>query len=786
LQLSLVIPAYNEAATIRQAVQEAGAALAAAAAAYEIIVVDDGSTDATAAIVQAEAQTNPHVRLIRQPRNRGYGAALRSGFQAARFALVAFTDADCQFQLTDLAYMLPLTRYYAVICGYRIARKDPARRRFLSWGYNTLAQFLVGSSVRDVDCALKILRRENLADLMPQSDNFFANTEMLAKARLQGLAVVEVGVQHRPRAGGRSKVSWRDIPKVLATFLPFWWSKILFAGARPPTPKHDRGSWAGLAFVALVAGLLLFPHLSYPLVEPDEGRYAEIAREMAAEGDWLVPTLHGEPYYDKPPLLYWLVAASLDLFGVHAWAVRLVPASAAFLTVLATYLFGRRMAGARAGLLAALALALMAGFVHCGRFLVIDSLLTLWVGLGLFTGLEAVRGPRVRWGWWAVSALSCGLGVLTKGPVALVLLAPPLAAYAWLQRPGAWPRLTHWAAYAGLALAVAAPWFVAVTAYHPHFAYSFFVEHHLLRFFGESYHARPFWFYVPVLLVGCLPWSLLLWPLGRFLFARSAEDRARRHPALGFCLLWAGWCVLFFSLAHGKLPTYILPALPAVAILIGCFLERLLHTSLEPVPLRKTWAGLARLTAVLVATIWLTGNLWYWWTGRFAPTRTLLVGLEVVLCLACLVGLTCWGRRLSVRGGWALCGLLAFAFLLESSQGFIPAWAARRSPLARSADVVALLHDSRTGMAYVGMELGSVSFYLRGEGHWSNELMLPGEWWPTFCGRHSRNLLFTTDEVSEEPVRRLLPPGMAITGSLHSGQGMVYVVEYVPKRLVSK
>jgi len=123
-RLSLVIPAWNECHTIQQAIAEADAALSTITADYEIIVVDDGSMDDTAALVEAAAQDNPQVRLLRHDGNRGYGAALRTGFEAARFPLVAFTDADCQFDLTELEYMLPLTERYDVTTGYRITRQE--------------------------------------------------------------------------------------------------------------------------------------------------------------------------------------------------------------------------------------------------------------------------------------------------------------------------------------------------------------------------------------------------------------------------------------------------------------------------------------------------------------------------------------------------------------------------------------------------------------------------------------------------------------------------------------
>jgi len=223
--LSLVLPAYNEEAVIRQAVGEAVLALSLLAEDYEVLVVDDGSRDRTAAVVAEMARALPRVRLLRHPTNRGYGAALRTGFEAARFPLVAFTDADCQFHLEDLARLLPLTERCPVAVGYRVGRKDSPRRRFFSWGYNRLIRLLLGTGVRDVDCALKVFRREVLADLLPESRGYFVNTEMLSKARRRGYAVAEAGVRHRPRAGGESKVSLGDIPRVLSVLVPYWWAQ---------------------------------------------------------------------------------------------------------------------------------------------------------------------------------------------------------------------------------------------------------------------------------------------------------------------------------------------------------------------------------------------------------------------------------------------------------------------------------------------------------------------------------------------------------------------------------
>jgi dolichol-phosphate mannosyltransferase len=226
--LSLVIPAYNEEAVIAQAIVEADDSLRTIVTEYEILIVDDGSLDATAAVARDTAKERPRVRVLQHEVNRGYGAALRTGFEAARGELVAFTDADCQFDLGDLRHLIPLTQEVPIAVGYRVDRQDPWLRRFLSRGYNLLIRCLLGTRVRDVDCALKVFRRDALSQLLPESRNFFVNTEMMTRARQRGFEVRQVGVRHRPRRKGHSKVSLGDVPRTFATLLPFWWSQVLF------------------------------------------------------------------------------------------------------------------------------------------------------------------------------------------------------------------------------------------------------------------------------------------------------------------------------------------------------------------------------------------------------------------------------------------------------------------------------------------------------------------------------------------------------------------------------
>src|SRR5205823_13965997 len=213
----------------------------------------------------------------------------------------------------------------------------------------------------------------------------------------------------------------------LHDWFPYLWKHVLFPGA-DPLPETCRT--LRLLSLIVLPSLLLYGCLSFHLLEPDEGRYAEIPREMLARGDWIVPYLQGEPYLDKPPLLYWLVMGSYALCGVHDWAARLVPALAVHGCILLLYLLGRLSLGARAAFWGALLLALMPGFVGMGRLLLLDGVLALWVTLALLAAFEAARGPALRPGWWVLSAVTGGLGVLTKGPVICLLVLPPL----WLHR----------------------------------------------------------------------------------------------------------------------------------------------------------------------------------------------------------------------------------------------------------------------------------------------------------------------------------------------------------------
>ena len=223
VELSIVLPAYNEAENIRAAVEKGLAVAEKLASNYEVIVVDDGSRDTTCEEVEALAKDQyPKVRLVKHHVNLGYGAALRTGFKHSRYGLVFFTDSDNQFDMSELEYFLPMMADYDLITGFRVYRYDPVLRCILSWIYNRIVGVLFRLHVRDVDCAFKLMSREVVQKATIECNNFFVNTELLARARRWNFRIAEKGVRHYPRMAGETSVRPSDIPRTLATVFTMW------------------------------------------------------------------------------------------------------------------------------------------------------------------------------------------------------------------------------------------------------------------------------------------------------------------------------------------------------------------------------------------------------------------------------------------------------------------------------------------------------------------------------------------------------------------------------------
>ena len=213
VDLSLVLPAFNEARNLEVGLPVAIAAFEATGRSFEVVVVDDGSSDRTAEVVREWGARDPRVRLVQHSANAGYGAALRSGFREALGQWVMFTDADFQFDLKEVGRLLAHVHAYDIVAGYRSPRRDPWNRRLNAWAWGRLVNATFDLRIRDVNCAFKLFRREVLEGAELRSDGAFVNTELLARARSRGWRIQQVPVSHYKRTTG---VQTGAQPKVVA------------------------------------------------------------------------------------------------------------------------------------------------------------------------------------------------------------------------------------------------------------------------------------------------------------------------------------------------------------------------------------------------------------------------------------------------------------------------------------------------------------------------------------------------------------------------------------------
>jgi 4-amino-4-deoxy-L-arabinose transferase-like glycosyltransferase len=331
-----------------------------------------------------------------------------------------------------------------------------------------------------------------------------------------------------------------------------------------------------LLIVALMA--VWFAGLNYrKLANPDEGRYAEIPREMVESGDWITPRLNQIKYFEKPPLQYWTTALAYKAFGISDWTARLWPALTGCLGIFFAYFAGRRLFGARVGMFAASVLASTFYYIAFAHIATLDMGVTFFLSAGVFCFLLGMSCPRAtrEEGLWMLGAWAAmALAVLSKGLIGILLPGIALTAYSIVQRDwSSWRRVRPVAGVL-LFLALSAPWFIEVSLQNPEFAWFFFVQEHFARFTSTAHHrSGPFWYFLPVMLIGMLPWT--------WLAMEGLRDAWRTRPPAGvfsperFLLIWIAIVFLFFSISGSKLPGYVLPLVPALALLIGLRLSRL-------------------------------------------------------------------------------------------------------------------------------------------------------------------------------------------------------------------
>ncbi len=349
--------------------------------------------------------------------------------------------------------------------------------------------------------------------------------------------------------------------------------------------------------------LILFYRLGAPaLFEPDEGRNAEKAREILVLNDWITPHENFHAVLDKPIFFYWLIALSYKLFGVSEWAARLPSALAAFGCIVMVYFFVRRWWGEWEARWSVLALVTSVGFFIFSRLVIFDMTLSAFIMLGLCAYYQAAHESESTASWATCAILYGALGAatLTKGLVGLVV--PGIIVFFYLLLTNSWRSLGKIRLFPGvvLFLLIVMPWYILAETHNPGYLRYYFWEEHFGRFSTKKFDRfSPWYFYFYVVPLGVLPWTFLLPATVRFHWRRRLDDRTL------WLILWAFLPILFFSMSKSKLPHYVLPSFPPLAILIGVAVSRILSDSQERLRygFGASWVVLSSLFIYLAAGV---------------------------------------------------------------------------------------------------------------------------------------------------------------------------------------
>ncbi|OGT60956.1 MAG: hypothetical protein A3F14_01920 [Gammaproteobacteria bacterium RIFCSPHIGHO2_12_FULL_43_28] len=347
--------------------------------------------------------------------------------------------------------------------------------------------------------------------------------------------------------------------------------------------KQPRYSWwVDCLFLIVTLSALFFIMLgSRPLFVPDEGRYAEIAREMLASHDFITPHLNNITYFEKPALFYWLTAATIKMGGLNLWSVRSVNGILGLLGCLLTYAATRKLYDRATGLLAAFILATSVLYFLMTHMVSLDLPVTVFIAACLYAFLIASKTTndnKRRYYMWGAAAASA-LAVLTKGLIGLLL--PGLVVFVFLTFTNEWRNLKAYFLPSSLLifLIIALPWHLLVGSRNPEFYYFYFIEQHFLRYTTKEIgHYQPVWFFIPVLLVGFFPWIIFL-PQALWQALNTSWQRRKERSKEYFLFFWAVLIFVFFSFSKSKLIPYILPVFPPLAILTARYLAHLLKAS---------------------------------------------------------------------------------------------------------------------------------------------------------------------------------------------------------------
>jgi 4-amino-4-deoxy-L-arabinose transferase-like glycosyltransferase len=434
-----------------------------------------------------------------------------------------------------------------------------------------------------------------------------------------------------------------------------------------------------LTWIVIAVGLAVgIDNLSRPLANPDEGRYSEISREMVATGDWVTPRLNGVKYFEKPPLQYWVSAAALAIFGNQEFAARLYVAFCGLATILIVGYTGARVVGRDAGLAAMLALLSSPYFMALGGIVTLDMGLTLWTTATLCAYMlaEAAHDERARRRWLLLAWAAMALAVLSKGLVGIVFPAAAFFLHCLLRRDFNPLLRLEWGYGLLVFLGLAAPWFIAVSYANPEFAEFFFIHEHFTRFL-TTVHRRtePWWYFLPILAAGFLPWMFAL--PAAVNHAWRADGRTPGGQPLRLALVFSAFVVIFFSASGSKLPAYILPVFPPLALVLGRYLAEAPTQRLFLWSLPTAFMAVALGAAAWQAPAWTHGA---WNVAMYLEARPYAVAGAVTLFL---VGIA---TPLLLRRGRRWIALLVVAIgtqlMIDCIEDAYEAFSPRQSGLA--------------------------------------------------------------------------------------------------------
>ena len=325
-------------------------------------------------------------------------------------------------------------------------------------------------------------------------------------------------------------------------------------------------------WLVVAIALIWFANLEYrTLIKPDEGRYAEIPREMVVSGDWVTPRLNGLKYFEKPPLQYWATATAYTLLGEHQWTSRLWTGLTGFAGILLVWFAGLRLFGREAAGYAALLLSSSLLYVLMGHINTLDMGVTFFLTLGIVGLLlgQAQADTTKQRNWMVLAWAGLALAVLSKGLMGLVLPGAALFIYCVVQRDFGVLKRMHWLPGLAVFFVITVPWFVLVMKANPEFFERFFIYEHYTRFTTKDLgRYQPWYYFIPILLAGALPWTVLMFDT-LFRTLRNSGLPDKMFNTQRFLLIWAVFIYVFFSVSGSKLPSYLLPMFPALALLMG-------------------------------------------------------------------------------------------------------------------------------------------------------------------------------------------------------------------------